>query len=435
MAHYWRKLFAEPTNSEQLLLSESNSLVNHARKVHADGDLLEAKKALSMSIQLMDYIIENFNMSKKEQRQLMRQNLNNLREFKIITHKIEEFGVQQGKSDGVRRNEIPVVPVPKFADQDTSLAFQKFKHTIVNKPGDLYDWDKIIGQEEAKSFILNSIINPLIFKKNLTSYDFSTGILMYGPPGTGKSMIARSVASKMKLPFMELTGAELISKWQGESEQNIATFFKFARSMAPCIVFIDEIDSLFGMRSSDSETPEGRRGISNQLLRELQGAPGVFLIGATNTPWQIDPAFVRRFDCKCYVGLPNFEERKKLLTMHLEAFPNTVLKRDVEEFARVLEGYSPSDIFTFMKAAVSRRFAKTREAQYFSQSMDGKWFPVRSTFPNAKKMNFKDIPTQADLIMPYISLMDLELSMVPKTSTPESLEKYIEFKQKLAMSK
>jgi SpoVK/Ycf46/Vps4 family AAA+-type ATPase len=99
-------------------------------------------------------------------------------------------------------------------------------------------WDEIVGLEDVKDWLLNQLAAPLEYTRAMNHLDVCNGVLLYGPPGTGKSMLARSLASKINIPFIEVLGSQLLSKWHGESETNIRQFFEMAAELAPCIVFI-----------------------------------------------------------------------------------------------------------------------------------------------------------------------------------------------------
>jgi transitional endoplasmic reticulum ATPase len=143
------------------------------------------------------------------------------------------------------------------------------------------------------------------------------GLLLYGPPGTGKTTIAKAMASQISASFYEMSAADLLSKWAGESEQRVAKLFTQARANRPSIVFIDEIDALLRRRTSDTNAKWEERVLS-QFLRELdglQGTEGVLLVGATNRPDTIDDAIIGRRLEPIEVGPPDAIGRLKLLQL------------------------------------------------------------------------------------------------------------------------
>ena len=160
-----------------------------------------------------------------------------------------------------------------------------------------------------------------------------TGLLLAGPPGTGKTTVAKVLAAQAHCSFYPISGADVMSKWVGESEGNIRQLFERARENRPSIVFIDEIDALAGRRGG-LETHDSH---VNQLLAEIDGITGqrgVFVIGATNRPDQLDPAILRggRLSRTIVLGLPDEPGRLAILRLHTARMPTVGV--DLEELAR-----------------------------------------------------------------------------------------------------
>ena len=152
------------------------------------------------------------------------------------------------------------------------------------------------------------------------------GFLLYGPPGTGKTLLAKAVAKEAEANFISMKSSDLLSKWYGESEQQIARMFKRARAVAPCVVFIDEIDSLVPARGSGQGEPQVTGRVVNTILAEMDGLEelqSVVVIGATNRPTLVDPALLRpgRFDELVYVGTPDKAGREQILGIHTANMP------------------------------------------------------------------------------------------------------------------
>jgi len=173
--------------------------------------------------------------------------------------------------------------------------------------------------------------------------DPPTGLLLAGPPGTGKTTVAKVLAAQARTSFYPLSGADVISKWVGESERNIRQVFERARENRPSIVFIDEIDAIAGARGEfqvhDSHV--------NQLLAEIDGVTGqrgVFVVGATNRPDQLDPALLRggRLSRTIYLGLPDEAGRLAILRLHTARMPTVGVS--FEELAAETEAFSPADL-------------------------------------------------------------------------------------------
>jgi transitional endoplasmic reticulum ATPase len=191
-------------------------------------------------------------------------------------------------------------------------------------------WSDIGGLDEAQLKLKEGVELPL---KNPEAFHKlgirpAKGFLLYGPPGTGKTLLAKAVAKEAEANFISIKSSDLLSKWYGESEQQIARLFARARQVAPCVVFIDEIDSLVparGMGGGGGE-PQVTSRVVNTILAEMDGMEelqSVVLIGATNRPALVDPALLRpgRFDELVYVGTPDAAGREHILGIHTAKMP------------------------------------------------------------------------------------------------------------------
>ena len=189
-----------------------------------------------------------------------------------------------------------------------------------------------------------------------------TGLLLAGPPGTGKTSVAKVLAAQAKCSFYPISGADVISKWVGESERNIRQLFERARANRPSIVFIDEIDAVAGSRGQ-VETHDSH---VNQLLSEIDGVAGqrgVFVVGATNRPDQLDPALLRggRLSRTIVLGLPDEEARHALLCLMTARMPTVGV--DLEQLARDSDGLSPADLKGLCQEAALAAMARTSSVQ------------------------------------------------------------------------
>ena len=214
---------------------------------------------------------------------------------------------------------------------------------------------EVAGLEDAKQAIDDAIIAPMkhpeLFKGKARQP--WRGILFYGPAGCGKTLVAKAVASEVNATFFNVSAANIVSKWLGESERLVMSLFELARKNQPAIIFIDELDSIGVSRSGDDVG--GERRLKTQLLTELQGLASnederITLIGATNLPWELDFALRSRFEKKIHVPLPNREARAKIFEIHMEDV-EVAPTIEYEELADLTEGYSGRDISVVCREA------------------------------------------------------------------------------------
>ena len=207
-----------------------------------------------------------------------------------------------------------------------------------------WNWDSLILPAPIKAQLqqLQAIVEDPESARRF-GIDPPTGLLLAGPPGTGKTTVAKVLAAQARASFYPVSGADVMSKWVGESEGNIRRLFERARANRPSIVFIDEIDAIAGRRGS----VEVHDTHVNQLLSEIDGVAGqrgVFVIGATNRPDQLDPAILRggRLSRTILLGLPDEEGRLALLRLMTQRMPTVSVR--LEEIAAATDGMSPADI-------------------------------------------------------------------------------------------
>eukprot|EP00178_Gracilaria_changii_P009808 TRINITY_DN284_c0_g1_i1.p1 TRINITY_DN284_c0_g1~~TRINITY_DN284_c0_g1_i1.p1 ORF type:complete len:822 (-),score=105.54 TRINITY_DN284_c0_g1_i1:3339-5804(-) len=221
-------------------------------------------------------------------------------------------------------------------------------------------WSDVGGKEEAKQRLQEAVEWPLNENGSLAFSSFGVtpprGILLYGPPGCSKTLLARAVATESKANFISVKGAELLSKWVGESEKAVRNIFRRARQAAPCVIFFDEIDALATSRSFVAGASAQARVVA-QLLSEMDGIDTfgnnrVVVIAATNRPDCLDSAFLRpgRIDVQIYIGLPDHGERLSILQVHTRKVP-LAEDVDLEEVARCTDAYSGAEVAAVVREA------------------------------------------------------------------------------------
>ena len=229
------------------------------------------------------------------------------------------------------------------------------REVLIEKPN--VKWDDIGALEDAKQELKEAVEWPLKFGKVFEHMSARPpkGILLYGPPGTGKTMLAKAVATESEANFISVKGPEFLNKWVGESEKAVRETFRKARQASPCVIFMDEIDSIAPQRGTGSDSNVTERVIS-QMLTEMDGLESlhdVVVIAATNRPDIMDPALLRpgRFDKSILIGPPDRESRESIFGIHTRGKP---LGDDVDMgyLADKTEGCTGADIGAICNEAV-----------------------------------------------------------------------------------
>jgi len=304
-------------------------------------------------------------------------------------------------------------------------------------------WDDIAGLDSAKEALKEAVILPIrfphLFSGKRTPWK---GILLYGPPGTGKSFLAKAVATEANSTFFSVSSADLVSKWQGESERLVKQLFEMARKSRPAIIFIDEIDSLCGKRGEGEN--ESSRRIKTEFLVQMNGVgndqSGVLVLGATNLPWGLDSAIRRRFEKRIYIALPDASARTRMFLLNMGDTPSSLTPHDFRHLGDITERYSGADICTVTRDALMQPVRKVQTATHFKRvSAPARTDPSRThTYytpcspgdPDAIEMNWMQIDGD-DLMEPVLSLGDFlkSLRTTRPTVSDTDIHEHIKFTQ------
>lgn len=224
--------------------------------------------------------------------------------------------------------------------------------------------DDVGGLEDVKERIRIAFLEPMRNPEIAKAFGKSLrgGLLLYGPPGTGKTFIARAIAGELGANFLSVTLADILGGIIGESEQNVHRVFQRARQLNPCVVFIDELDALGGKRSQYMNVG-WMRNVVNQMLQEMDGIgsdnEGVFLLGATNHPWDVDTALMRpgRFDRTVLVLPPDEPARAAILRHHFSGRP--IAGIDIDAIVARTDGFSGADLAHVVATAAERAMSES----------------------------------------------------------------------------
>ncbi|KAJ3091454.1 hypothetical protein HK102_000479 [Quaeritorhiza haematococci] len=271
----------------------------------------------------------------------------------LVRHGVEHFGVfKKRPSDRFKLSQHEerllhqcLVPPSQISSKSTGFA-------------------SIGGLARTKQ-IINELISlplrrPELFQTGILKQS-TTGILLFGPPGTGKTMLARAVAAESGANFLNVQMSQISSMWVGENEKNVKALFSLARKLSPCVIFVDEIDALLRVRQRYQ--PNWVTNTINEFMQEWDGVQsennGVIVVGATNRPFDLDEAVLRRLPRRILVDLPTLEERKDILNVllkdetlsHNQEKDVKAREKVIEEIAVKTDGFSGSDLKNLCIAA------------------------------------------------------------------------------------
>ncbi|XP_026399642.1 katanin p60 ATPase-containing subunit A-like 2 isoform X2 [Papaver somniferum] len=243
---------------------------------------------------------------------------------------------------------------PPFESVEMRNLAESLSRDIIRGNPDV-KWESIKGLENAKRLLKEAVVMPIKYPKYFTGLLSPwKGILLFGPPGTGKTMLAKAVATECGTTFFNISASSIVSKWRGDSEKLVKVLFELARHHAPSTIFLDEIDAIISQRGEGRSEHEASRRLKTELLVQMDGLTKtdelVFVLAATNLPWELDAAMLRRLEKRILVPLPEPEARK---AMFEELLPAVCEAEDLpyDLLIEKTEGYSGSDIRLVCKEA------------------------------------------------------------------------------------
>ncbi|XP_070599701.1 katanin p60 ATPase-containing subunit A-like 2 isoform X2 [Erythrolamprus reginae] len=231
------------------------------------------------------------------------------------------------------------------------------------------NWNCIIGLDAAKRLVKEAVVYPIRYPQLFTGILSPwKGLLLYGPPGTGKTLLAKAVATECNTTFFNISASTIVSKWRGDSEKLVRVLFELARHHAPSTIFLDELESVMSQRGTvPGGEHEGSRRMKTELLVQMDGLARsddlVFVLAASNLPWELDYAMLRRLEKRILVDLPNPEARQAMIQHWLPPVSNSGgvelrTELDYNLLSQEMEGYSGSDIKLVCKEAAMRPVRK-----------------------------------------------------------------------------
>eukprot|EP00055_Hartaetosiga_balthica_P016823 m.108081 g.108081 ORF g.108081 m.108081 type:complete len:473 (-) comp9185_c0_seq1:1229-2647(-) len=445
------------------------------------------EEALELYTQAINYMLKGMKYESDQVKDVLRVRTSTYVERAEILKKMLRGGdkkkkkaVPQGGSSG-RKSDADSDEEDSEVDPEQRALRRAIESAVVMETPNVA-WSDVAGLEGAKEALQEAVILPMrlphMFQGKREPWH---GILLYGPPGTGKSYLAKAVATqvapkqeeveeeekkdgeesnegevgekktkkKHKSSFISVSSSDLVSKWQGQSEKLVKELFELARENAtdsPCVVFVDEIDSLCSARS-DNESESSRR-IKTEFLVQMQGVGKsngrVLVVGATNIPWQLDSAIRRRFEKRIYIPLPGVEARRTIFELNLKGMRHTIQNSDLFELAKDSEGYSGSDIANVVREAIMAPVRKVQHATAFTPCDDQGRYQQGGAFLTPVSPNFRGEVIRQDwmsldgskLIEPAIDMNDLRNALLStkKSVDPRDLEKIEEFTREFGQS-
>ncbi|KAJ3229412.1 hypothetical protein HDU81_005381 [Chytriomyces hyalinus] len=262
------------------------------------------------------------------------------------------------------------------------------------------------------------LMRPDLFQTGILAKHSIAGVLMFGPPGTGKTLLAKAAAKSSGANFMAVALSDVFDKYVGEGEKNVRAIFTLARKLSPCVVFLDEVDALFGARRGGDVT-SSKREIINEFMSEWDGLnsnnKGVIVLGATNRPFDLDDAILRRMPRRILIDLPTEDQRKQILQVHLqdEQLESTV---DLADLAKRTSLYSGSDLknVCISAALAAVKESLVRESMVATSSVDA-----------VSQVSSNEIMKRLESLDDWKSIVDTSATSRPATAAVAGVSKRV----------
>jgi len=335
-----------------------NKYRNQADQAKENGDYRDAARYYGRCGDILEQLVEIESSDRVSEK--WQELAENMREGAETLEKRARRGHQMSGSEesGQRtREERP-------ASDDDEIDPSQF---LVESPD--IDFEDVGGMAALKRTLRESVIDPLNRPEKYERYGLGVvnGVLLYGPPGTGKTYITRALAGKLDYNYIELEASDLTSSLVGEAANNVSEVFEVAKQCQPCLVFLDEIDSIAAERSGGNQKTMSESQMITQFLTEMSslGDSDVVFIAATNLPGEIDGAAWRRFDKRIEVPPPDGEGREAVLRIHLADRPVDGESLDWATLRDVTDGYTPSDIELIVDEAARKALVESDETGEF----------------------------------------------------------------------